>query len=120
MLNMNKGYSKTLLSIDKQSEIIEAIDKRKPCIITYDNNGHRVVLPHCYYRNVTSNTSYLDCYQIEGYSNTLPNKKHWVTFEVDKIDMVTCLYNHISFDVQSGFNPDSTRYKNKIYQVLSI
>jgi hypothetical protein len=109
-----------MLKIDIQSEIMQAIDKRKPCIITYDNNGHRVVLPHCYYRNLTSSICYLDCYQIEGYSKSLPNKKHWVVFDTSKINKITCLHNHISFDIQLGFNPDSTRYESIIYQVLSI
>lgn len=95
------------------SLIKTAIEKRIVIEFDYNEEGLRECEPHALYRNKKGEIL-VDCYQTCGHSSQgLPA---WKQFKLNKISDLTVI-DGLTYGIQKGFNPESTRYVNLIKKV---
>ena len=97
-----------------QGQIVEAIRSMKKMEINYKGEGNRLVCPHALYVSSTGKTL-VDSYQLSGFSNHSEDVPGWRPFDLSKITSLRVLEE--SFDIATGYNSTSDRYRNAIAKV---
>ncbi|HEX9667815.1 MAG TPA: hypothetical protein VGA95_14805 [Thermodesulfobacteriota bacterium] len=98
-----------------KNQIIEAIKSGYKVELNYKGEGNRLVHPHALYRDKTSGTLKVDCYQEAGFSTKPHEIPNWRQFDINLITSLRLLNE--SFTVASVYNPSSERYSNAIAMI---
>ena len=104
-----------------KNTIEEAIKNRKAISFTYDKPGDfakgvRIGYPHALYYTKSTNKTKLDVYQISGDSTDRNSIPDWRPFDIKYIKTIEIIYNQ-TFNVQTGYNPNSTIYIDYIIKI---
>jgi hypothetical protein len=98
--------------MNKESLIIEAIEKKKTLSIMYDG-GTRLVYPHAL-GELTNNRLTLSAYQVGGFSQS-GNLPQWRSFPLENISNIQINDDH--FEIAEGYNPNWKGFSKIISQV---
>lgn len=98
-----------------QTDIINAIRSKCTIELNYKKEEeNRVVCPHALYISPTGKT-FVDAYQLAGYSTHPENIPGWRNYEVSEITTLQVLDE--TFEITPGYNPLSKRYLNAIAKI---